>query len=368
MKDSKVLKIAAVLFILAAIITTMIFAKSVFVPLALSFFFAYLLYPVSWQMEKRGMHRGISIFLVILAALLILGGIGLFAGIKVSNANIDYDAIQAQVISKFDNMQNVLEKKLGMNSSAMDNVVSRATNAIGSSWESSVGMFFSRTTSTLFQIFLLPVFTFFVMFYRTKTAYFIFKIVGRENKQVTLNILREVSKVTGKYLGGILLVVLILAVLNSIGLLIIGVPNAILFGSLAALLNLIPYFGTLLGGAIPVLYVFFSVSDPFSMVVKIVILFIIIQFTENNLLTPNIVGNNIKLNPFAIIIGLLIANLIWGVAGMLIVVPVMAILKIVMRHIDGLKPYAYLLSDRGTEKYSFNFSKTKKKFLKLFGK
>jgi predicted PurR-regulated permease PerM len=206
------------------------------------------------------------------------------------------------------------------------------------------------------------------MFYRTKTAYFIFKITGRKNKPITLGILREISKVTGKYLGGILLVVLILAVLNSIGLLIIGVPNAILFGSLAALLNLIPYFGTLLGGLIPILYVFFAVSDPFGMVVKIIILFAIVQFTENNLLTPNIVGNNIKLNPFAIIIGLLIANLIWGIAGMLIVVPVMAILKIIMRNVDGLKPYAYLLSDRGTEKYSFNFSKIKTKFSKLFGK
>ncbi|GAB1405899.1 AI-2E family transporter [Lentimicrobium sp.] len=346
----------------------MILARSVFVPVALSFFFAYLLYPVAWQLEKRGVHRGISIFIVILTAILVLGGIGLYAGIKISNANIDYAAIQEQIITKFESMQKVLEKKLGLNSSAMDDAVNRAVNAIGSSWESSVGMFFSRTTSTLFQLFLLPVFTFFIMFYRTKTAYFIFKIVGRKNKLVTLNILREISKVTGKYLGGILLVVFILSILNSIGLLIIGVPNAILFGILAALLNLIPYFGTLLGGAIPVLYVFFSVSDPFSMVFKIVILFIIIQFTENNLLTPNIVGNNIKLNPFAIILGLLIANLIWGIAGMLIVVPVMAILKIIMRNIPELKPYAYMLSDRGTEKYSFDFSKIKTKFLKLFQK
>ncbi|MDY0342059.1 MAG: AI-2E family transporter [Lentimicrobium sp.] len=368
MKDSKILRIAAVLFILAAIITAMIFAKSVFVPLTLSFFFAYLLYPLSWKLEKRGVHRGISIIIVILTAIILLGGIGLFVGIKVSNANIDYTAIQEQITSKFEDTQDILEKKLGMNSHAMDNAISRASSAIGSSWESSVGMFFAATTSTLFQLFILPVFTFFVMFYRTKTAYFIFKITGRKNKPITLGILREISKVTGKYLGGILLVVLILAVLNSIGLLIIGVPNAILFGSLAALLNLIPYFGTLLGGLIPILYVFFAVSDPFGMVVKIIILFAIVQFTENNLLTPNIVGNNIKLNPFAIIIGLLIANLIWGIAGMLIVVPVMAILKIIMRNVDGLKPYAYLLSDRGTEKYSFNFSKIKTKFSKLFGK
>ena len=123
-----------------------------------------------------------------------------------------------------------------------------------------------------------------------------------------------------------------------------------------------------MGGLIPILFVFFAVPDPVSMVFQIIILFAIIQFTENNLLTPNIVGNNIKLNPFAIIVGLLIANLIWGVAGMLIVIPTMAILKIVMRNIDGLKPYAYLISDRGTEKHSFNFAKIKDKFVKIFKK
>lgn len=368
MKEIKIIKTASVYFIIALIILAMILAKSVFVPLALSFLFAYMLYPLAWRLEKRGVHRGISIFIVIFSAIILMSLVGLFVGIKISNANIDYTAIQEQVMTRLKHIQDVLAQKLGMNSAAMSDTISRATNAIGSSWQSSVGSFFAQTTSSLFQLFLLPVFTFFVMFYRTKTAYFIFKLAGRENKLVTLNVLREISTVTVKYLGGIFIVVFILAILNSIGLMIIGVPNAILFGSLAALLNLIPYFGILIGGLIPILYVLFAVPDPMSMVLQIIILFAIIQFTENNLLTPNIVGNNIKLNPFAIIVGLLIANLIWGVAGMLIVIPIMAILKIVMRNIEGLKPYAYLISDRGTEKHSFNFAKTKDKLAKIFKK
>lgn len=368
MKNQTLVKVALSLFILAVFIVALILGQSFLVPLAVSFFFGYLLLPVTWQIEKRGVHRGVSIFIVILLAVAVLASIGLFIGIKVSNATIDFAALKEQVVTKLIMVQTTLEDKLGMRSHSMDHAIKRASENIFSSGELKVGQFFAKTTTTLFQIFILPVFTFFVMFYRTKTAYFIFRLVGKKNKPVAVRILREVSNVTVKYLGGILLVVFILAILNSIGLLIIGVPNAIIFGVLSAVLNLIPYFGTLIGGLIPVLYVLFSMDDPFSVVVKIIVLFAIIQFIENNLLTPNIVGSNIKLNALAIIVGLLLSNLIWGVAGMLIVVPFMAIAKIIMRNVPALEPFAYLLSDRGTEKHKVKIPWIKKKYKQIFKK
>ena len=368
MKNQNLIKVALSIFIVAMIIATLILGSSFLIPLAVSFFFGYLLYPITWQIEKRGVHRGISIFIVILLAVIILASVGLFIGVKVSNASIDFTALKEQVVTKLESAQSTLEDKLGLRSHAMDETISRASESFFSSWESRVGDFFSKTTTTLFQIFILPVFTFFMLFYRTKVAYFIFRLVGRKNKPKAVRILREVSDVTVKYLGGLLIVVFILAVLNTTGLLIIGVPNAILFGVLAAFLNLIPYFGTLIGGLIPILYVLFSMEDPFSVVVKITLLFAVVQFIENNLLTPNIVGNNIKINPLAIIVGLLLANLIWGIAGMLIIVPVMAIAKIVMRNIPQLQPFAFLISDRGTEKHRIKVPWITKMYKRIFKK
>lgn len=368
MKNPTLLKVALSIFIVAMIIAALILGSTFLIPLAVSFFFGYLLYPLTWRIEKRGVHRGISIFIVILIAILVLASIGLFIGVKVSNATIDFTALKEQVTNKLGSAQSTLEDHFGLRSHAMDETIRRASENFSSSWENKVGDYFSKTTTTLFQIFILPVFTFFLLFFRTKTAYFIFRLVGKKNKPTALRILREVSDVTVKYLGGIFLVVLILAVLNTTGLLIIGVPNAIIFGVLSAFLNLIPYIGMLIGGVIPILYALFTMEDPFSVVVKIALLFVIVQFIENNFLTPNIVGNNVKINSLAIIVGLLLANLIWGIAGMLIVVPVMAIAKIVMRNIPELQPFAYLLSDRGTEKHEIKFPWLKKKFKKLFNK
>jgi predicted PurR-regulated permease PerM len=201
------------------------------------------------------------------------------------------------------------------------------------------------------------VYTFFLLFYRTKTAHFIFRLTGRKNKRKTLDILRQVSTITTKYMSGLLIVVLILAVLNTAGLFIIGVRHALLFGILAALLNLIPYIGTFIGGLIPIVYVLLTSSSPFQVALQIFILFSVVQFLENNLITPNVVGNNIKINPLAIILSLLLGNMIWGIPGMLIVIPCLAILKIIMQNIEDLRPFAYLISDRGVANHEMPFRK-----------
>jgi predicted PurR-regulated permease PerM len=169
-------------------------------------------------------------------------------------------------------------------------------------------------------------------------------------------------------MGGLLMVVFILAVLNSLGLVIIGVPHALLFGIGAAVLNLIPYIGAFVGGLAPILYVFFTQEDPFQMMLQVLLLFLFVQFLENNLFTPGIVGNNIKINPFAIIFSLLVANLIWGIAGMVVVVPFLAIAKTIMRNVDELKPFAFLISDRGVEKYRVNFRGRFYNLLKKLGR
>ncbi len=357
MRNQQLIRTGVILFIISILLTGIIFAKSILIPLSISLFVSYLLFPIVSKFEKWGIQRIIAILIVILAAIIIIGSVTLLLSAKLSNMSIDINELKQNFIEKADTVKTLLENKLGMNAGAMDEYVDNFSENFFSSWEMQLGNLFSATTTTLFQFAILPVFTFFLLFYRTKFAYFIFRVVGRKKKAKALHILREISKVTGKYLGGLLLVVAILAFLNSLGLYIIGIKHAMIFGILAAILNLIPYAGTFLGFLLPFSYVLFTVPDPFSSLLKITILFIVIQFTENNLLTPNIVGNSIKINPLAIILSLLIANLVWGIAGMLIVVPTLAILKVIMRNINGLKPYAYLISDSGVEKHSISFKK-----------
>lgn len=356
MQRSSLEKVALSLFILSVVITILILAKLVLIPLAISIFIAYLLYPLVWKIERWGVHRSLAILSVLLASIILFAGIVTLISVKLSNMTIDFGHIQEQVISRLDAITAALQEKTGLNSHTIDTHLKQGVSSALSSLENKAGRIFSSTTTVLFQIGVLPVFTFFLLYYRQKTANFIFRLAGPQHRAKALKVLREISSVATKYITGQFLVILILAVLNTIGLSIIGVPNAVVFGSLAAVLNLVPYLGMLTANAITMLYVVFTMADPFHTILYIFLMYMVIQFLENNLITPSIVGNNIKINPFAIIVSLLLANIIWGVAGMLIIIPSLAMMKIIMHNIDDLKPFAYLISDRGVPTVRINFS------------
>ncbi len=362
MKKINLPNFTLVLITLALLITGLVLAKTVLIPIAISFFFAYLIYPIVARIEQWGVHRGLASLLVIALAILIVGAVVLLIVVRVSNLNIDLVQVQEQMNRKLDPMMLMLEQRIGLNNNSLNEALGRLSESFFSSWETRIGTLFAATTTTLFQLFLLPVYTFFLLFYRSKTAHFIIRLVKREERGTAVSIMRDVSKITTRYMGGVLMVIAILAVLNSVGLLIIGVDHAILFGTAAAVLNLIPYVGAFVGGLAPIAFVFFSEADPFATMLKVFLLFAFVQFLENNLITPGIVGNNIKINPFAIIFGLLMANLIWGIGGMLIVVPFLAIMKVIMRNVDGLRPFAYLISDRGPERQEGMISRIKRLF------
>ncbi len=367
MKRNILLKTALTLFIITVFLVAIILAKNILVPFAISVFIMYLVFPLVSKLEKEGMHRVLAILLVLLVTFVVVGGISVFVAVQVSNTSIDFTEIKEQLDTKVDDFQGFLANWLGINTSTVDKYLSQVSDNLLSFAKDKSGTFFAATTTTLFQLFVLPVFVFFMLFYRTKVAYFIFRLVGRKNKPKALYVLRQISTVTGRYMAGLLIVILILAVFNVSGLLIIGVRYAIIFGILAAVLNIIPYFGTFIGGSLPVLYVMLTDPDPLPTAFKIVILFTTVQFLENNVITPNVVSNNIKLNPLAIILSLLLGNLIWGMAGMLIAVPMLAIAKIVMQNVDDLEPFAYLIGPHGVEKHSMSIKPFWRKIKKAVG-
>ena len=215
MENKILIRAALSIFIVTAAVTFMIIAKEILIPLAISFFLVYLLYPLVWRLERIGINRGILILIVLMVAFVILGGLVLLISVKLSNVSINLSVIKEEINLRLASMLQLLEHNPGI--SNLDKFTKNLFSETTSSWETQIGSFFASTTMIIFQIVIIPFYTFFLLFYRTKTAYLIFRLVGRRNKQKAIIVLRDISTMTNQYLTGEIIVILILSVLISYG-------------------------------------------------------------------------------------------------------------------------------------------------------
>jgi predicted PurR-regulated permease PerM len=153
---------------------------------------------------------------------------------------------------------------------------------------------------------------------------------------------------------GLFLELILVAVLNSIGLLILGLDYAILLGILGAVLNLIPYVGGIVGTFIPMLVAAVT-KDSYMYAAWVMVIYAFVQFIDNNVIVPRIVASRVKLNGLVSIIIVIIGNALWGVSGMFLAIPVAAISKVIMDQIEPLKPWGFLLGNSiPTLRFKFN--------------
>ncbi|KEO71948.1 AI-2E family transporter [Anditalea andensis] len=337
-------------------------ARDFIVPLLLGVLFSYLLFPIVGFLEKHRFPRILSILIGILVAVgILILAINFFSNqIAVFVENIP--EIREQAATNLERMRDNISSSIGVSQDRFRTWEEDITSGLFQASEE-MQTIFAATTNTAVNIGLMPVFIFCLLYYRNKFHDFIIQMVPKGSEDKTEHMLGEINLVTQKYMTGVFIVVFILSIVHSVVFMIIGLDYPIFFGVTAALFNFIPYFGTLIGAVLPLLYAFLAM-DGTDYVVWVLIYFVIIQFVENNILTPNITGGYISLNPFITILTLIFGSMIWGVAGMLIIMPFMAMVKIACQHISFLHPVGYLLSDKGTEQYSISWKKIKALFSK----
>ena len=290
-----------------------------------------------------------AIIISILFGISVIGGILFFLYNRVTFFLADLQSIKENASVSLEIIQNKVETIFGVSVGSQKQWMRDNINKLLETGAGNIQSALSATTSTIFAFGILPVYVFFMTFYRNKFRNFVLMVTLPGKHEATKKVMDQISDVTRKYVGGIVAVVLILCVLNSFGLWIVGIKYAIMFGILSALMNLIPYFGTLIGATIPLTFTLLSGTP--EKAIGVLILFIIIQFTENNILTPNITGGSVQINPFFTIIGIVFGGMLWGIPGMLVAVPLLGTLKIIFENVNTLQPYEFLMGVSGPRKY-----------------
>jgi len=343
-----------VFYVIASVIglfAILILAKAVLIPIAFAFLVAFILFPVARKLEHWGANEIVSASLSILGLFLIIGvGIFLLSDqiIRLSENLTDF---KIKILNVFADTTIFINKSIEFlphlgKGELFDNL----KNWLNESSGTLISQTFSSTTNIIFGVVTSIIFTFLILIYRKGLVGAFVRFYPQEYRAKSFKMFKSIQHVGQQYLFGMTVIILILGFANSIGLWIIGIDNPFLFGFLAAILAIIPYAGTLLGSAIPILYSFIS-YDSIWMPISIAIFFWLVQLIESNFLTPKIVGGNLKINALTSIISILIGASVWGIAGMIIFLPFAAMLKVVCEEYEELKPIALLLGEHNNKKH-----------------
>ncbi|MFZ1306299.1 MAG: AI-2E family transporter [Ferruginibacter sp.] len=329
--------------------------QDILVPLIFATVIAILLNPVINFLCRKGMNKVLAILLVLIVALVTIGALMYFIGSQISSFTESMPALKEKIAAMFKDLTNWVSHKFNIPKLKIAAWVNKTKGEGMENSSAVIGETIGTLGGVLVLVFLLPVYTFMILFYKPLLLDFIAQLFQRDKHKVVAEVLMETKVLIQSYLVGLLLEAALVAALNSAALLIIGIKYAVLIGIIGALLNVIPYIGGLVAIAIPMLLAI-ATKEPIA-ALWVFIAYIIVQFIDNNFFVPKIVASKVKINALVSIIVVLIGGALWGIAGMFLSIPLTAIVKVIFDRIEPLTPFGFLLGDNQPEigKSVFNF-------------
>lgn len=342
--------------------------QDILVPLIFATIIAILLNPVVNFLCGKGMNKVIAILIVLIVALITIAALMYFIGSQISSFTESMPALKQKVAAMFNELTTWISQKFNVPKPKIAEWVDKTKGEGMDNSSVVIGETLGTIGGVLALVFLLPVYTFMILFYKPLLLEFIARLFQRDKHKVVAEVLMQTKVLIQSYLVGLLLEALLVASLNAAALLIIGVRYAVLIGIIGALLNLIPYIGGLVAIAIPMLLAI-ATKEPID-ALWVFIAYIIVQFIDNNLFVPKIVASKVKINALVSIIVVLIGGALWGVSGMFLSIPLTAIIKVIFDRIEPLTPFGFLLGDnqpeigKGVLKFKNPVRKAKPKLVK----
>ena len=343
-KKSSLQKITYLGLATVMLIGFMIVGKVILMPLVFAGILALALAPICNQLEKRGIKPIASILLTFLGISTVILIILVIISFTFANIYEELPELQSDLqkgVAAISKRFNSLDY---FSDTSLEELFSGNTSKFVNFTFSLLERVFSSSMTTITNFFFTFLYLFFLLYYRKGIRYVLY--VGKTKAQLTKlsTIINEVQDVVKAYAFGLFSVMLMLGFVNSIGLWLIGIDYAFFWGFLAGFMIIIPYIGTTLGGILPFLYAF-ATTDTLWQPIAVTSMYFVIQLIEGNLITPNIVGNRINTNAMSVIIAMTIGTLIWGIAGIVLALPIVGILRVVFSHFDATKKLGLLLDN-----------------------
>jgi putative heme transporter len=325
------------LVVIALAIALLMLASDILIPIIFAGLIAVVMLPLVKQLEQRRVPSSIAVTIVLFLTIIVFGLLIWLVIDQIVKLVNDLPDLQVRFENYVDQLKRMARNDLGISRADQNKYINDGMKSV-SAYLGDLIITTSNTISILIQI---PIYIFLFLIYRDKFRNFFLELLGTSE----MSWKQDIERVIKGYVSGLMLVTLIIAALNSIGLLIVGIDHAIFFGILSGLLTIIPYVGIIIGAAFPLILALIT-KDSGWYAMGVIIVFSIVQFLEGNFITPKITGSKVSINAFAAIVALLIGGKILGIAGMILAVPAIGVMRVILSHSPHLKPFVILLEDK----------------------
>ncbi|WP_226063424.1 AI-2E family transporter [Kaistella polysaccharea] len=350
MKDLKLPFVAKLTLVLISIILIGFLAKvgkTVLAPLFFSVLMALLFLPFANFLEKRlRFSRTISTFSSLLIMLFVLSGLVYFFSVQLSDFANDFPVLKEQVSKSFNDLQLWISRTFNLNIHSQMSYINQGLEKLLASTAIILGFTVSMFSSTMAFFIFSALFFIFILNYRRLLYNFIISIFQKEHFAKVNEGIMEIQKIIKEYISGLFIQIIIVSILAAILLSVLGVKYAILLAVLTGLLNIIPYVGIIFSALVACL-ISFATGGEHTLIVLIG--YLVIHAVDANLTLPLVVGSKVKINALFTFIGLLIGEELWGISGMFLSIPFLAILKIIFERVEGLQPWGRVLGEESKQ-------------------
>lgn len=318
------------------------FGALLFIPMLFGLLIAFVVYPICLWIENHGIPRYAAITLCLSIIFILLSLLVFLLSWQLQMFSDELPLIIEKLKISFIQIQTWLQQNFSVTVKMQDEWIHSSILNSSNKVTSIINTLFSVTSSALFMLFLAPVYTVLFLYHRYTFVNFTIKLLGKNNELKVRTILQEAIFTYARFIKGMLLVYIIVGVLNAIGLSALGIQNAILFGMLTAIMTIIPYIGIILSSLLPITIAYIT-KDSIWYSVGVILVFAVVQYLEANVIFPKVVGKQLNISTWATLVAIIAGGIIWDVAGMILFIPMIAILKIVAQNIPQWEAVYILL-------------------------
>lgn len=346
------IKFACTLVSMLALGYLMYVGQLIIVPLVLGLLFALLLVPAcNWLENKLLLPRALAAIAALLVFFSVFVGVFSLIGSQLATLKEDWPAFEQQILHEVSKLQDWLTSTYNIGYSKQTEYINETLSKSVGKGTAILGVALVYSSSLLILFVFTFLYTLFLLIYRRHIVRFLILVNNKEHEDIVIDIVTEVQFVVKKYLMGLILQMLIVATMTFVVLSIIGIKYSLMLSIITGVFNVLPYIGIF--SSIFIISLITFATSSVTHVLFVVIGLWIVHLIDSNFVVPKIVGSKVKVNSFFALLAIIFGELMWGISGMFLAIPVLAIVKIVCDRIDDLKAWGFLLGEQDSTDQSY---------------